>query len=239
MDTPATLAFLGCCADRQASQPLFPKGNMWTIPQLLFVWCFSSLLGSHSSYRWTALGWPKAKYKGLQKAQEINFVNGKPSGWKWTLLSAFPRECIIRTESQNPPAHTICPFPSQAPLLRGDTRGSGTLAVPKESYRCAQPGRLEPAVSCPPPPPSCLYAVPATRTARKQPSKQKSKWALASGMGTSLSSPCHRKPGLEQKPLLCQRRRIHKGPPFPLSRFLRWDGERQDAGKEEWATSEM
>lgn len=61
------------------------------------------LLGSHSSSIWTALGCQKVKYKGLQEAQDINFTNRNPSGWKGTLFPTVPE----------PPA----------PLLWGDTPG--------------------------------------------------------------------------------------------------------------------
>lgn len=121
------------------------------------------LLGSHSSSFRTALGCPKAKYKGLQEAQEINFTNGNPPGWKGTLLPTVPE----------PPA----------PLLCGDTH----MILMDEGS---------------------LHMIPTTSSARKQ----QWKWALAPRIGIAqLSFPCHRKPWLRQKPLLCQHRGIHKG----------------------------
>lgn len=84
MDPPATLALLGYCADWPLSASLLRKcaNNPTASTQAVLF-----LLDSHSSSLWTALGCPEVKYKGLQKAQEINFTNENPSGWMETPLS--------------------------------------------------------------------------------------------------------------------------------------------------------
>lgn len=195
---------------------------------------------SHSSYSccaflpcWalihlTALEWPKAKYKGLQRAQEINFVNRKPLGWKWTLLPTFLRECIIRTESQSPPARSICPF--QAKRL-----SSGVTRVAVAVWLCPRKAKdvlslkgwsRQPAV----PHSVCTQSQQPELPGSSLVNRNASEHQLHTWNHIVLLSP-HSKPRLEWKPFLCQQRRIHKGPLSHLHIFLNKMGRDRMQGR--------
>lgn len=145
MDTPATLAFLGCCVDRPVSQPLplslFPKGNVQTASQLLLTLCFFFLAGVSFILPLNSSGLAKSEIPGTSESTRNQFRKWKTTGVKLNSSPHFPERMHYQDREPEPPLHT--PFASfrAEPLSSGATRvaaavrpclgGAGAVLSPK------------------------------------------------------------------------------------------------------------